>query len=234
VRGRHLVARAGIPVSASFRPGQSLTFSHLLHELTAARAAVVAKLTPGFGLTELRLAPSLARQPPTLTTTRNGKRRRIAVTPDCFAVLTRERDGQRFPTWIEIDRGSVPLGRIMEGLRMRLRLLADGGYTAWSGFQAVRVLYLTTAGSARRESLCRVAQEVIASEKLPEFAEFFFFTQAQYERLYEPCPHCASLPLYTHARWYKPGAAGASVAALEPSLCDAKEEHPHGDSRQRD
>jgi hypothetical protein len=199
ILGRHIIASDGIPLSASYRPGQTLSYSHLAHALTLSTLAVSAqRMTPGYTVTQLRLSYDIGRDPPTVEVKRDGKRVRVPVIPDGFAVFTRDRDRERFPTWIEVDRGSVPQARIKEGLRLRLRLLANGGYTAWCGLQSVCLLYVTTAGRARRQSLARWAQEVLTEEKRTEFSALFLFGHAAVDQLYEACPCCGSLPLFGH------------------------------------
>lgn len=206
VLGRNLLASVGLPVSGYYRPGKTLNYSHLSHALTLTTVVIAAQKTPGYSLSELRLSYELARNPPTVEMLRDGTPVTVPVIADAFAVFARDRDGELFPTLIEVDRGTMPQARIKDGLRCRLKLIDSGGYTRWSGRQSVNLLYLTDgetpeACDARRRALCRWVQEVFSEQKKEDWADLIRVTSLK------RCGDIYEIPLFLAPVWHRADAA---------------------------
>jgi hypothetical protein len=205
--GWQLLAREGIPVSGATRPRTQYTYSYLSHALTLNDVVISGSQTPGYRLTELRLCYEIARNPPVVAMPAEPEDEEpatVAVIPDAFAVFARARDGQLFPSCIEVDRSTMPQDRIRTALRCRLRLFTSSAYRQWSGRESGRILYLTDgetkeAANARRRALLRLMSEVLAEEQRQAWATLFrVASRKDCEDLYKP-------PLLAAPVFYQPG-----------------------------
>ena len=201
VKGRQFLAQEGY-----YRPSSSLpSYGTLWHALCLTRfcvgAAAWARSTPSFTLVETRLSYEIARHPPRIKLSTNGKEETIAVIPDAFLRFVRS-DGKQFPLLVEIDRASEYRLKFQHLVRSRLKLILSKEYARYFGIEAVRLAFATTGGESRVLAMQRWAQEVICQEIAEEnrqgWCERFYFTAVEHATLFDPA-------LFTDALWVRPG-----------------------------
>jgi hypothetical protein len=204
-RGRAYLAREeGLPVAGYWRPrkARQLSYGHLIHNLTLARFLIALRLfcnaQQDIRLAELRTQYEIASDP--LLAEETPPR----VVPDAWVhveLLNPAPPHKSSPLMIEIDRGTT--WRQVFGQRVAARLSfirPQGLYRKIFATDSVRILYLTTAGSTRRDSLARWCQQTLADEDREAWASVFLFAEAPFETMYEEAHS-----LFTDAVWHRPG-----------------------------
>jgi len=202
-RGREVLARElGVPVEGSSRPARpskiaQVSTGHLLHDLAVNRF-LVALLTWAKTRRDIRLSDEqirtqyeLAKEPLLAKASQMGAAGETSprVVPDAWVNVEVVKEGaatESVPLWIEIDRGTTYAPALKARLRSRLNFIRPGGpYATLFGTDAVTIVYLTTAGERRRDSLACYAAEVLAAERREDWAELLLFGAASFEKMYE-------------------------------------------------
>jgi hypothetical protein len=210
-RGRDYLAREeGLPVVWYWRPGkarQHISYGHLIHDLTVNRFLISlhtwCNAQQHIRLAEIRTQYELAHTIPT----QEGITK---VVPDAWVnvelLRTNGAKPEYAPLLIEIDRGSQYSHAFKDRLLSRLAFIrSTGPYSTIFGTKLVTIVYLTTAGVMRRNTMARWGQEILAQEKRQDWAEVFLFGSVQFETFYEQAPR-----LFTEPVWRRPD-GGAPV-----------------------
>jgi hypothetical protein len=179
VKGRQFLGLDGY-----YRPSKLLSYSHLGHALTLTRfcvgAAAFERNNPFFTLAETRLSYEIARHPPRIKLSTNGKEATVAVIPDAFLLFVRS-DGKQFPLLVEVDGASEYCLKFQQLVRGRLELIVSQEYERYFGIEAVSLAFATTGGESRVWAMQRWAQEVISREIAEEdqqgWLERFYFIE---------------------------------------------------------
>jgi Replication-relaxation len=212
-RGRRYLARAeGLPVAGYWLPGKSRQFSygHLMHDLALARFLIALRVfcntQQDIRLAEVRTQYEIAREPLLAEAAENSTAGETTprVVPDAWVnveLLNHGTPHKSSPLMIEIDRGTTWRQVFCQRVAARLSYIRPNGlYRRIFATDSVRILYLTLAGSARRDSLARWAREALVSEDREAWAGVFLFAEASFETMYEEAHS-----LFSDAAWYHPG-----------------------------
>jgi hypothetical protein len=185
-----------------YRPNKlaHLSYSRLTHELMVTRVCVAAhrfaSTQPDCTLRDCRLSHTLSRTKPPL-----------AAVPDCFLII--EKEGKRYPLWIEIDNSSEFQVKWKHYGRRRLSFIRSGAFAEAFGVPGVVVAYVVTgptpeASATRCRTLLGWQMELLKELGLERWAGIFRFVSGQWERLYE-------VPLFTEPIWRMPDAPDTPV-----------------------
>jgi hypothetical protein len=210
-RGLSYLAREeGLPVTGYWKPGKArqLSYGHLLHDLTLARFLISLRVfcnsQQDIRLAELRTQYEL--RDPLLAEAANSSTAGETppkVVPDAWVnveLLTHGTPPKFAPCLVEIDRGTTWRQVFCQRVAARLSFIRPNGlYRRIFATESVRILYLTTAGSARRDSLARWCQQTLVAEDREAWAEVFLFAAASFETMYEKAHS-----LFSDAVWYHP------------------------------
>lgn len=193
--------------SAKFR---YLAYSPILHDLMLSRFLVVSTTYfaahTDYKLLETRTCYQIARNPPRIPLTTNGKTATITVIPDAWLDIERVSDGKAYPLWIEIDRSTENYQKFKQLLRHRLDVVNSRQYEKTFHTKDVLLCYVTTAKTSeladiRLHNMLRWTEELLPKEE-PErqrLAAILRFTAVEYPNMYEQ-PHA----LFTEPVWYQP------------------------------
>jgi hypothetical protein len=104
------------------------------------------------------------------------------------------------PLLVEIDRGTQFSHAFKDRLLARLAFIRPTGlYSTIFGTAAVTLVYLTTAGVARLDTMRHWAAEVFTKEQREEYAEVFLFGNVEFEKLYDHAPRLFTAPVWHRA-----------------------------------
>jgi hypothetical protein len=182
-RGReYLEGELGITCPWQFRPEKVklLSYSQVLHALLLTRFCIglsVWSRNADIALLDMRLSYELSGQ--------FGKHK---VIPDAWLLFEKERE--KHPFLLEIDRGMEHQVRFKDHVRARLEFIRSGEYKRMFGIEAVTVCYVTTGQKPEyRESRVRAMEkwtrEVLTAQKRENWLPMFRFYAAEYEALYD-------------------------------------------------
>lgn len=115
-----------------------------------------------------------------IVATSSGRRERMPVVPDSyFTILAYER---RYPFFLELDRGTMTLGRFKDKVRAYLTYYKSGAYEKRYGSSAVRLLTVvasaTSVGGKKRLANLKKATEELTTENWFWFASLFDLNSA--------------------------------------------------------
>jgi hypothetical protein len=211
-RGLSYIAREeGLPVTGYWKPGKArqLSYGHLLHDLTLARFLISLRVfcnsQQDIRLAELRTQYEL-RDPLLAEAANNSTAEETPprVVPDAWVnveLLNPAPPHKSSPLLIEIDRGTTWRQVFSQRVAARLSFIRPNGlYRKIFATDRVRILYLTTAGCTRRDSLARWCQQTLADEDREDWAGVFLFAEAPFATMYEEAHS-----LFSDAAWYHPG-----------------------------
>jgi hypothetical protein len=212
-RGRRYLARAeGLPVAGYWLPGKSRQFSigHLMHDLALARFLIALRVfcntQQDIRLAEVRTQYEIAREPLLAEAAENSTAGETTsrVVPDAWVnveLLTHGTPHKSSPLLIEIDRGTTWRQVFSQRVAARLSYIRPNGlYRRIFATDSVRILYLTLAGSTRRDSLARWCQQTLVAEDREAWAGVFLFAEAPFETMYKEAHS-----LFSDAVWVIPG-----------------------------
>jgi hypothetical protein len=201
-RGRSYLAREeGLPVAGYWRPGKARQFSygHLIHDLTVNRFLIALRTwcntQQDIHLAEVRTQYELAHTIP-------AQEGITKVVPDAWVnALVQNGAQQEFaPLLIEVDRGTQWQHAFKQRLRSRLSFIRPKGtYERIFGTTSVTIVYVTTAGGGRRDTMRHWAAEVFTKEQREEYAEVFLFGNVEFEKLYDHAPRLFTAPVWHRA-----------------------------------
>ena len=209
--GREIVESLGIPVDWYYRPSKTGRFSgsYLAHQLLLTRFVLCVRHftshNPDYSLADVRLCYEIEKS--------LGKRASEAVVPDAWLLF--EREGNKFPVLLELDRGTEYQERFKNHVKGRLAFIRSGEYARVFGIPAVIIAYATASqvqryAETRRKTMCAWTMEVLTELALEKWAGIFRFTSAVvYERLFEQA-HA----LFDTSVWCRPDAPSTPVLLL--------------------
>jgi hypothetical protein len=210
-RGKTYLAREeGLPVTGYWKPGKArqLSYGHLLHDLTLARFLISLRVfcnsQQDIRLAELRTQYEL--RDPLLAAANSSTAGETPpkVVPDAWVnveLLTHGTPPKFAPCLVEIDRGTTWRQVFCQRVAARLSYIRPNGlYRRVFATESVRILYLTTAGCTRRDSLARWCQQTLVAEDRDGWAGVFLFAEAPFATMYEEAHR-----LFSDAAWYHPG-----------------------------
>jgi hypothetical protein len=188
---------------------QRYSYSYVVHNLAVTRLALCATLfcreCPVYYLAETRLAYDIARTPPRVSLTTDGKPTTVSVIPDLWLFIERATDGQGYALWFEIDNATTFRQSFQRRLSARLECITQGVYAEYFGTPVVLLGYAVIGRTpqlreARMHTLRQWTHELLVQQKREQFARLFRFTAVEYETLYR---HTRTL--FTEPVWYLPG-----------------------------
>ena len=203
-------AREVIVVDGSYRPikFRYLSYSPLLHNLMLSRFMVLATAYfhthHVYQLLETWLSYQLTRTPPRITVNTQGEDVTITVIPDAWLHIERVKDGEAFPLWLEIDRGTENRQKFQRLVRNRLTLINSPQYEQFFHTSAVLFCYVVTEetseqGGTRLYNMRRWIEDMLSDmfseDKQAEWASLFRFTTVSYETLYEDADRLFTQPV---------------------------------------
>jgi hypothetical protein len=203
-------AREVLAVEDYYRPSKFryLSYSPILHDLTLSRfvTAVTWYCTthPDYDLVETRMCYQLARNPPTVPVVTKGKATQVTVIPDAWLCMERVRDGQVYPLWLEIDRGTENRQKFQQLVRHRLAFVKSPQYEKMFNTKAVLLCYVTTGatpelGAIRLHNMLRWTEDVLLEQDQQQWSSLFRFSTIAFKTLYDQAPTLLEEPV-----WYQP------------------------------
>jgi hypothetical protein len=211
-------AREVLAMEDAHRPSKFryLSYSPILHDLMLSRFLTVATTyctaQTDYTLLETRTCYQLARNPPHLTVNTNGQKATITVIPDAWLDFERVEDGNAYPLWLEIDRGTENRQKFQQLVRNRLAFVKSPQYEQMFNTTAVLFCYVTTGATPERadirlHNMLRWTEELLPKEEeegkeesqRQQLAALFRFTTVEYPNMYVR-PHA----LFTEPVWHKP------------------------------
>jgi hypothetical protein len=172
-----------------------LSYGFLQHSLCLTSFICAAhyfvRTNPSYTLSRELLSYALVQNPPTVTLQTEKHTTTITVVPDAF--LCFERDGEKFPILLEIDRGTEYQFMLKKKLRNLIILIRSGAYARYFQLPGVIVAYATIGEHPSRETR-RAAMQQWALETIDEM-----ITKEHRQGWYEVFRFCA-LPdsIYEH------------------------------------
>jgi protein involved in plasmid replication-relaxation len=232
---RYLFRQLGEPVTWWYSPAKASnhSFSYLLHQLTLSRLVCAAeqwaRQQTGYRLTHSLLSYALAHIAPSVTIQRAQEQIPLTVVPD--VLLCFEREDEKYPLLIEIDRGTEFQERFKTHVKARIQLIRSGAHKHYLGIDALCVAYITTGVTSdyresRLEAIRAWTKEVIEEETAEKHRQAWFalfrFTSLPYEEIYERVSG-----LLTDAVWYGPDSE-TKVPLWSECPTKPHEENEHG------
>jgi hypothetical protein len=224
IQGRDFVAsEMGLPVEGYYQPAKTAQRSYgtLMHDLSLTRFLIALRTwchrQEHLSLSEIRTQYELAHDPllAEVSHTSPEKDPRPKVVPDAWvhiAMVTEGRPLKPWPLLIEIDRGTQYAKAFKERLLARLDFIRPNGlYSQMFATEFVTIVYLTTAGDVRRDTMCRWARQVLAAEQREDWAEVLLFGEVSFAEMYEQANR-----LFTEAVWRRPDGGAAVRLFGEP------------------
>ena len=211
-RGAGLLRRLGVDASFWYRPWKAShhSFSFINHHLAVSKILVslfcFVRVFPAYQVVELRHGFTLARKPPLLTQSVDGKESSLPVIPDCWVYVERAEGTpptiQGFPLWVEIDCGTETKAKFQHLLLQRIHLIRSKGYEAYFGTPAVLICYLAVGATTdyrlrRLRTMREWTAAVLNEQQLTRWTATFRFSTID-EYLYD------TLMLFTDPVWYLP------------------------------
>jgi hypothetical protein len=184
-----------------------------------------------YTLSQEMLSYTLVRNPPTVTLQAEAHTKPVTVVPDAF--LCFERDGTKFPVFLEIDRGTEHEKRFKENLlRHRIDFIRSGAYARYFQQKGVVLAYATIGDQPSRDTrrasmqqwALEIIDEMIVKEHRQAWRELFRFCSLP-DSLYE---HTNAI--FGDAIWYSPGSDTAVPLFDRLPSTDEDETHVHGHS----
>jgi hypothetical protein len=185
------------------------SFSYLRHQHAVAKL-MTALLSfcrdnpdPAYRVVEVLNSYDLLKDPPRARLITDGEETTVSVIPDFWAYVERVADGRGTGLWCEVDNnGNEYRRKFTRLLRSRLALLKlKNGYQDYFGTASAILCYLVigTASEQHRKSrlraICRWTKEVLAQEKLENWACVFRFAVLDDD--------ISITPLWTARLWYQ-------------------------------
>jgi hypothetical protein len=212
-RGKTYLAREeGLPVAGYWPRGKARQFSigHLMHNLALARFLIALRTfcnsQQDIRLAEVRTQYELARDPLLAAKPSGSSQEDVPprVVPDAWVnveLLTHGTPPKSSPLLVEIDRGTTWRQVFCQRVAARLSFIRPNGlYRRVFATDSVRILYLTTAGCTRRDSLARWCQQILVAEDREAWAAVFLFAAVPFATMYEEAHS-----LFSDAVWVIPG-----------------------------
>jgi hypothetical protein len=221
-RGRSYLARAeGVPVAWYRPPGKArqISYGHLIHNLTVARFLISLQVfcntntQHDLRLAEFRTQYEIARDPLLAETEKKAEDAKKdknstsqqtpqRVVPDAWVNVELLNSGsapKSSPCLIEIDRGTTWKTVFCERIAARLSF-TRGLYRRMFATDSVRILFVTTAGSARRDNLAKWTYDTLVAEERENWSGVFLFAEVSFETMYAQAHE-----LFSDAVWVIPG-----------------------------
>jgi hypothetical protein len=104
--------------------------------------------------------------------TSNGKSESVAVIPDSYFTIVAHKD--RYPFFLELDRGTMTLARFKDKIRAYVAYRQSGGYAKRYGTKSLRVL--TVVSTEATDGGERRMQELVKATEATTSVEWFWFT----------------------------------------------------------
>jgi hypothetical protein len=168
---------------------QRYSYSFVYHNLAVTRLCLCASLfcreRPEYYLSETRLSYSIARQPPRISLTTDGKPTTVPVIPDSWLFIERVTDGHGIAVWFEVDNGTTYRKSFHRRLSARLSLITSEAYSAYFGTDAILLCFAVLGNEARMHTLRHWTWDLLVEQELEELASRFRFSAIKYETLYE-------------------------------------------------
>jgi hypothetical protein len=184
---------------------QRHSYSYVYHNLAVSRLAICAALYfrehPEYYIAETLLSYDMLRTPPRLSPSDPTTAR--TVIPDLWLHIIAD-NGQEYPLWIEVDRGSESRSAFQRLLRARLLYIKSDQYHEYFGTREVRLCYTITSSNppdkdSRLNAILEWAKDVLIKEGLAAWAGVIRVTTIEYETLYDRLPRLFAEPV-----WYQP------------------------------
>jgi hypothetical protein len=189
------------------------------------------RTNPSYTLSRELLSYALVQNPPTVSLQTEEHTTTITVVPDAF--LCFERDGEKFPVLLEIDRGTEYQSMLKKKLRNLIILIRSGAYARYFKLPGVVVAYATIGEQPERETRRLTMQqwaletidEMIAKEHRQGWYAIFRFCSLP-DSIYEH--HINAI--FEDRIWYSPGSDTAVPLFDRLPPTDEDETHVHGHS----
>lgn len=223
-RGAKQLRRMGVEVAWYARGYKvcNYSFSYLRHQHAVAQLLTAlicfCRAHPFYQVAETLNSYDFLREPPRTKLMTDGKETEVSVIPDAWVYVERVADqkctaGQGTCLWFEIDNGTEYRKRFQQLLRARLALLKNG-YVAYFGTPAVLLCYLVIGTTTpeqrvtRLHTLRRWTQDVLAQEKLADWASVFRFAAVEED--------ISTTPLFAAPVWHLADDSDAPVRLFDP------------------
>jgi hypothetical protein len=211
------------------------SYSFVCHNLAVTRLAICAATlfcrdNPSYYLVETRLSYDIARTPPRVSFTLDGKPTTSTVIPDCWLYIERVADGQGTALWLEVDNSTTYRTSFHRRLSARLAIITSEAYEEYFGTDAVLLCYAVLGNEDRIHTLRHWTWELLEKQERVQLAPFFRFASIEYETLYRE-----ALTLYTKPVWRLPADRDNDDPALVALLPPPQDkEEAHGNSQTTD
>lgn len=197
---------------------RNYSISYLRHQHAVAKLLVAlhcfCRENRAYEVAEALTSQDLIRQPPCATVHADGQEAKVAVLPDAWVYVERVADGQGSALWFEIDNnGNEYRTRFQQLARARLALIKNGFYADYFGTTCVLLCYLVTGATSftqritRLRTIRRWIQEVLAQEKLEDWASVFRFAMVE---------DFSTSPLFDAPIWHCADDSDDQVPLLDP------------------
>jgi hypothetical protein len=212
---------------------QRRSYSFVRHNLAVTRLCICAALVcrdPHYSLVETRLSSDIARTPPRVSLTTDGKPISVPVIPDCWLFIERVADGKGTALWFELDNSTTYRQAFHRRLAARLQIITSEAYCSYFGTPAVLLCYAVLDNEDRMHTLRHWTWELLTRQEREHLATHFRFASVEYETLYRE-----ALTLFMQPVWRLPADRSHDDPALVALLPPPQDkEEAHGNSQTTD
>jgi hypothetical protein len=222
--GREVIARElGGSVEGYYRPSKIAhrSYGTLTHDLALSRFLIALRTwcqtRQDIRLLEIRTQYELARDPRLRKAPKKSTKKdtRSTVVPDAWLHMKLVKTGdppKRAPILLEIDGGTQWQQAFKRRLSARLSFIRPNGlYSQVFATEFVTIVYLTIAGTVRRDAMALWAAEVLAAEQREDWAEVLLFGEVSFGKMYEEANTLFTAPVF-----YRPDGGAAVRLFGEP------------------